>query len=60
MGLAGIRSALSNLEIHRPIVAPAALAHGMIRQRPSYLAYAVPFVNVGVIWWVRHRCPRAA
>lgn len=42
------------LEIHRPSAAPGHLAQDLLRQWPSYLAYAVAFANVGVIWLNHH------
>lgn len=42
------------LEIHRPIVAVGALADALLKDWPSYLAYAVAFVYVGVIWLNHH------
>jgi uncharacterized membrane protein len=42
------------LEIHRPIVAAGALAVALLKDWPSYLAYAVAFVYVGVIWLNHH------
>jgi uncharacterized membrane protein len=42
------------LEIHRPIVPAGALADALLKDWPSYLAYAVAFVYVGVIWLNHH------
>jgi uncharacterized membrane protein len=42
------------IEIHRPIVTPGRLAGELLKAWPSYLAYAVAFVNVGVIWCNHH------
>jgi hypothetical protein len=42
------------LEIHRPDAAQGALAKELLDQWPSYLAYAVAFVYVGVIWLNHH------
>jgi|SRR5579859_3758619 len=42
------------LEIHRPAAAPGALAAELWKAWPSYLAYAVAFVYVGVIWLNHH------
>ena len=42
------------LEIHRPNAAQGALAKELLDEWPSYLAYAVAFVYVGVIWLNHH------
>src|ERR1700747_846219 len=42
------------LEIHRPNAAHGALAKELLDEWPSYLAYAVAFVYVGVIWLNHH------
>lgn len=42
------------LEIHRPTSAPGHLAEGLAREWPSYLAYAMAFTYIGVIW-LNHR-----
>ncbi len=42
------------LEIHRPDAAPGELATELLKEWPSYLAYAVAFVYVGVIWLNHH------
>jgi hypothetical protein len=42
------------LEVHRPVVAGGALAGALLVDWPSYLAYAVAFVYVGVIWLNHH------
>lgn len=42
------------LEIHRPNAAPGHLAHELLKEWPSYAAYAVAFVYVGVIWLNHH------
>lgn len=42
------------LEIHRPSAAPGHLAAQLLKEWPTYLAYAVAFVNVGVIWCNHH------
>jgi uncharacterized membrane protein len=38
------------LEIHRPSAAPGTLGEELLRDWSSYLAYAVAFIYVGVIW----------
>jgi uncharacterized membrane protein len=42
------------LEIHRPAAAPGHLTHELLKEWPSYAAYAVAFVYVGVIWLNHH------
>lgn len=42
------------LEIHRPTAAPGHLAHELLKEWTSYVAYAVAFVYVGVIWLNHH------
>src|SRR5262249_7911541 len=42
------------LEIHRPSAAPGRLADNLLTAWPSYLAYAVALVYVGVIWLNHH------
>ncbi len=42
------------IEIHRPSVTPGRLAGELLKQWPSYLAYTVAFLNVGVIWCNHH------
>ncbi len=42
------------LEIHRPNAAPGHLAHELLQEWTSYVAYAVAFVYVGVIWLNHH------
>lgn len=42
------------LEIHRPNAAQGALAKELLDEWPSYLAYAVAFLYVGVIWLNHH------
>jgi hypothetical protein len=38
------------LEIHRPNALPGKLGEELVRDWSSYLAYAVAFIYVGVIW----------
>lgn len=38
------------MEIHRPEVDPGGLAHALVEGWPSYLAYMLGFLYVGVIW----------
>jgi uncharacterized membrane protein len=42
------------LEIHRPTVAPGRLGEELLTEWPSYLAYALAFIYVGVIWLNHH------
>jgi uncharacterized membrane protein len=42
------------LEIRRPSTEPGKLAEELLKEWPSYLAYAVAFVYVGVIWLNHH------
>jgi uncharacterized membrane protein len=42
------------LEIHRPHAAPGRLVDELLKEWPSYLAYGVAFVYVGVVWLNHH------
>jgi uncharacterized membrane protein len=42
------------IEIHRPNAAPGRLAQELLKEWTSYLAFAVAFVYVGVIWLNHH------
>jgi uncharacterized membrane protein len=42
------------LEIHRPAVSPGRLAGELLLEWPSYVAYLVSFVYVGIIWLNHH------
>ncbi|MCU1399971.1 MAG: hypothetical protein JWN62_3080 [Acidimicrobiales bacterium] len=42
------------IEIHRPDARPGELARELIAEWPSYLAYAMAFTYVGVIWLNHH------
>jgi uncharacterized membrane protein len=42
------------LEIHRPNAAPGQLGIELLREWPSYVAYALAFIYVGVIWLNHH------
>jgi uncharacterized membrane protein len=44
----------SFLEIHRPNAAPGRLAEELLAEWSSYLAYAVAFIYMGVIWLNHH------
>jgi uncharacterized membrane protein len=42
------------LEIHRPDAAPGRLSEELLKEWSSYIAYAVAFIDVGVIWLNHH------
>ena len=42
------------LEIHRPDAAPGLLGSELLREWSSYVAYAIAFIYVGVIWLNHH------
>lgn len=42
------------LEIHRPGASPGKLAEELLREWPSYVAYVVSFIYVGIIWLNHH------
>jgi uncharacterized membrane protein len=42
------------IEIHRPSPTTGKLQEELLKEWPSYLAYAVAFLNVGVIWCNHH------
>jgi uncharacterized membrane protein len=42
------------IEIQRPSATPGRLEGELLKEWPSYLAYAVAFLNVGVIWCNHH------
>jgi uncharacterized membrane protein len=42
------------LEIHRPDAVPGKLADELLKEWSSYIAYAVAFIYVGVIWLNHH------
>lgn len=42
------------IEIHRPEAPPGGLAHALLEAWPSYAAFALAFVYVGVIWLNHH------
>jgi uncharacterized membrane protein len=53
-GVFAIIITLLVLEIHRPNAQPGALAHELLKEWPSYIAYGVAFLYVGVIWLNHH------
>lgn len=42
------------LEIHRPAAADGAMGRELLKSWPSYLAYGIAFIYVGVIWLNHH------
>ena len=53
-GVFAIVITLLVLEIHRPSIISGQLASELLKEWPSYLAYAVAFLYVGVIWLNHH------
>ncbi len=53
-GVFAIIITLLVLEVHRPDAARGQLAHELLKAWPSYLAYVLAFVHVGVIWLNHH------
>src|SRR5580704_19449690 len=53
-GVFAIIMTLLVLEIHRPTAIPGKLVEELLKEWPSYLAYAVAFIYVGVIWLNHH------
>jgi uncharacterized membrane protein len=53
-GVFAIILTLLVLEIHRPEAGPGRLAHEILKEWPSYLAYGVAFLYVSVIWVNHH------
>jgi uncharacterized membrane protein len=53
-GVFAIIITLLVLEIHRPTNEPGMLVHELFKEWPSYLAYAIAFVYIGVIWLNHH------
>jgi TMEM175 potassium channel family protein len=53
-GVFAIIITLLVLEIHRSNAEPGKLAEQLLREWPSYLAYAIAFLYVGVIWLNHH------
>jgi len=46
-GVFAIAATLLILDVHR---APGSVAHGLVQAWPSYLAYAISFLTIGIIW----------
>jgi uncharacterized membrane protein len=53
-GVFAIVLTLLVLEIHRPSGMPGNLARELLKEWPSYLAYALAFLYVGVVWLNHH------
>lgn len=53
-GAFAIVATLLVLEIHRPAAESGKLAGELLVEWPSYLAYAVAFAYIGVIWLNHH------
>lgn len=53
-GVFAIIITLLVLEIHRPNAEPGSLALELLKEWPSYAAYGVAFIYVGVIWLNHH------
>jgi uncharacterized membrane protein len=53
-GVFAIIITLLVLEIRRPNAEPGSLAQELLREWPSYIAYGVAFLYVGVIWLNHH------
>jgi uncharacterized membrane protein len=53
-GVFAIIITLLVLEIHRPTTEPGTLMEELVKEWPSYLAYAVAFVYIGVVWLNHH------
>jgi uncharacterized membrane protein len=55
-GVIAIAITLLVIEIHPPELEPGeTLAHGLWAQWPSYVAYLVSFLTIGVVWLNHHR-----
>src|SRR5581483_6422507 len=50
-GVFAIAATLLILEVHR---AGGSVAHGLVHAWPSYAAYAISFVTIGIIWVNHH------
>jgi uncharacterized membrane protein len=50
-GVFAIAATLLILEVHR---APGSVAQGLIHAWPSYVAYAISFLTIGIIWVNHH------
>ena len=55
-GVFAIAITLLVIELHAPDLEPGeSLAHGLWLEWPSYVAYLVSFMTIGVIWLNHHR-----
>ena len=54
-GVFAIAITLLILEIKVPSVAQGELAHQLLRQWPSYFAFLLSFLFIGVMWINHHR-----
>ncbi|HEY6306459.1 MAG TPA: TMEM175 family protein [Candidatus Angelobacter sp.] len=54
-GMFAIAITLLILEVKVPVPAEGHLAQGLLRQWPSYLAFLLSFVYIGVMWMNHHR-----
>jgi uncharacterized membrane protein len=55
-GVFAIAITLLVIELHPPVLEPGeTLAHGLWLEWPSYVAYLVSFLTIGVIWLNHHR-----
>jgi uncharacterized membrane protein len=55
-GVFAIAITLLVIELHAPVLEPGeTLAHGLWLEWPSYVAYLVSFLTIGVIWLNHHR-----
>ncbi len=50
-GVFAIAATLLILEVHR---APGSVTHGLVHAWPSYVAYAISFLTIGIIWVNHH------
>ena len=50
-GVFAIAATLLILEVHR---ASGSVAHGLVHAWPSYVAYAISFLTIGIIWVNHH------
>ena len=54
-GMFAIAITLLILEVKVPVPAEGHLAQGLVKQWPSYLAFVLSFVYIGVMWMNHHR-----
>jgi uncharacterized membrane protein len=53
-GVFAIAITLLIIEVHVPDAAPGRLAHDLAEQWPSYAAYVVSFLQIGIVWVNHH------